>query len=59
MLVSVEPAMFVPVEGHWGLRGATSVTPGQQADAPDDAQRAHHGLAERDGGQGEETKTLP
>ena len=25
MLVSAEPAMFVPVKGTWGLRGATSV----------------------------------
>ena len=25
MLVSAEPAMFVPVKGMWGLRGATSV----------------------------------
>ena len=25
MLVSVEPKMFVPVKGTWGLRGATSV----------------------------------
>jgi hypothetical protein len=25
MLVSVEPTMFVPVKGTWGLRGATSV----------------------------------
>ena len=25
MLVDAEPAMFVPVKGTWGLRGATSV----------------------------------
>ena len=25
MLVAAEPAMFVPVKGTWGLRGATSV----------------------------------
>lgn len=25
MLVSAEPAIFVPVKGTWGLRGATSV----------------------------------
>ena len=25
MLVTAEPAMFVPVKGTWGLRGATSV----------------------------------
>ena len=25
MLVDAEPAMFVPVKGSWGLRGATNV----------------------------------
>ena len=25
MLVAAEPAMFVPIKGTWGLRGATSV----------------------------------
>ena len=25
MLVAAEPAIFVPVNGTWGLRGATSV----------------------------------
>jgi hypothetical protein len=25
MLVTAEPAMFVPIKGTWGLRGATSV----------------------------------
>lgn len=25
MLIAAEPAMFVPVKGTWGLRGATSV----------------------------------
>ena len=32
MLVSAEPAIFVPVKGTWGLRGATSVRLGE-ADA--------------------------
>ena len=46
MLVSAEPAMFVPVKGTWGLRGATRA-PGRGRCAHH-AQRAHHGLAERD-----------
>ena len=29
MLVAAEPAMFVPVKGTWGLRGATSVRLGE------------------------------
>mgnify|MGYP003694084361 CR=1 FL=1 len=36
MLVSAEPAMFVPVKGTWGLRGATSVRLAG-VDAPRDA----------------------
>ena len=53
MLVAAEPAMFVPVKGTWGLRGAT------QCASPrwtrDHAQRAHHGVAERDRAEAEES----
>ena len=50
MLVAAEPAMFVPVKGTWGLRGATSVR-SCRGRCPDHAQRAHHGVAERDRAQ--------
>ena len=29
MLVAAEPAMFTPIKGTWGLRGATSVPIGR------------------------------
>ena len=47
MLVAAEPTMFAPIKGTWGLRGATSVRLAE-VDAAHVAQRAHHGVAERD-----------
>ena len=53
MLVAAEPAMFVAVKGTWGLRGADFRAPGRGG-CPHAAQRAHHGVAERDRAQAEE-----
>ena len=51
MLVAAEPEMFTPVKGTWGLRGG----PTGRSRRADLAQRAHHGVAERDGAQAEES----
>ena len=55
MMLAAEPAMFVPVKGTWGLRGAASVRLAE-VDVRTMRSGLHHGVAERDRAEAQETR---